>query len=206
MLSVIKRLWSVLTSVARCSLRVGRFSRWTTPDRVQHGRGGARWSEGQRASKAPCSPTKGRHRPIPQNGRHGAPPPAGGTPMPRLTAHYVPYDGRRGRRAMPLEAWQPGRTVVAGCVRVLRWVRRSRTQSSDRDFLRMAIWLCWMRLSHFSSVTSDRACGSCCSHLEIPDSMLIDELFTPTRKGPRERSTDPASGGCHARLPVYRPQ
>jgi|EP01049_Picozoa_sp_SAG25_P008295 hypothetical protein len=41
---------------------------------------------------------------------------------------------------MPLEAWQPGRTVVAGCVRV-RWVRRSRTQSSDvsdRDFLRMA--------------------------------------------------------------------
>ena len=39
---------------------------------------------------------------------------------------------------MPLEAWQPGRTVVAGCVRV-SWVRRSRTQSSDRDFLRMAI-------------------------------------------------------------------
>jgi hypothetical protein len=29
---------------------------------------------------------------------------------------------------MPLEAWQPGRTVVAGCVRV-SWVRRSRTLS-----------------------------------------------------------------------------
>ena len=38
---------------------------------------------------------------------------------------------------MPPEAWQPVRTVVAGCVRV-RWVRRSRTQSSDWDFLRMA--------------------------------------------------------------------
>ena len=81
---------------------------------------------------------QGRHRPTPQNDRHGAPPPAGGMPMPRLTAHRVPYDGRGGRRAMPLEAWQPGRTEVAGCVRV-RWVRRSRTQSSDRDFLRMAI-------------------------------------------------------------------
>jgi hypothetical protein len=40
---------------------------------------------------------------------------------------------------MPLEAWQPGRTVVAGCVRV-RSVRRSRIQSSDRDFLRIG-WL-----------------------------------------------------------------
>jgi hypothetical protein len=58
--------------------------------------------------------------------------------MPRLTAHRVPYDGRGGRRTMPLEAWQPRRTVVAGCVRV-SWVQRSRTQSSDRDFLRMAI-------------------------------------------------------------------
>eukprot|EP01047_Picozoa_sp_COSAG01_P060995 COSAG01_NODE_7552_length_3153_cov_42.773412_4_plen_64_part_00 len=48
--------------------------------------------------------------------------------MPRLTAHRVPYDGRGGRRAMPLEAWQPVRTVVAGCVRV-RWVRRSRTHT-----------------------------------------------------------------------------
>jgi hypothetical protein len=26
-----------------------------------------------------------------------------------------------------------------------------------------------MRLSHFSSVTVDRACGSCCSYLEIPN-------------------------------------
>ena len=81
---------------------------------------------------------QGRHRPTPQNDRHGAPPPAGGMPTPRLTAHRVPYDGRGGRWAMPLEAWQRGRTVVAGCVRV-SWVRRSRTQSSDRDFLRMAI-------------------------------------------------------------------
>jgi hypothetical protein len=47
-----------------------------------------------------------------------APPPAGGMHIPRLTAHRVPYDGRGGRRAMPLEAWQPVRTVVAGCVRV----------------------------------------------------------------------------------------
>jgi MFS family permease len=28
-------------------------------------------------------------------------------------------------------------------------------------------------------MTSTRACGSCCSYVEIPDSMLIDELFTP---------------------------
>jgi hypothetical protein len=82
--------------------------------------------------------TKERHRPTPQNDRHRAPPPAGGMPMPRLKPHRVPYDVRGGRWAMPLEAWQPGRTVVAGCVRV-SWVRRSRTQSSDRDFLRMAI-------------------------------------------------------------------
>eukprot|EP01047_Picozoa_sp_COSAG01_P017285 COSAG01_NODE_911_length_12783_cov_145.960817_12_plen_96_part_00 len=81
---------------------------------------------------------QGRHRPVPQNGRHGAPPSAGGMPTLRLKPHRVPYDVRGGRWAMPLEAWQPGRTVVAGCVRV-RWVRRSRTQSSDRDFLRMAI-------------------------------------------------------------------
>jgi hypothetical protein len=38
--------------------------------------------------------------------------------MPRLKPHRVPYDARGGWRAMPLEAWQPGRTVVAGCVRV----------------------------------------------------------------------------------------
>jgi hypothetical protein len=94
-----------------------------------------RWVMGVKGTK---ELTKGRHRPIPQNGRHGAPPPAGGMPTPRLKPHRVPYDGRRGRRAMPLEAWQPGRTVVAGCVRV-SWVRRSRTQSSGRDFLRMAI-------------------------------------------------------------------
>ena len=81
---------------------------------------------------------QGRHRPTPQNDRHGAPPSAGGMPMPRLKPHRVPYDVRGGRWAMSLEAWQPGRTVVAGCVRV-SWVRRSRTQSSDRDFLRMAI-------------------------------------------------------------------
>ena len=100
--------------------------------------GASSQQEGQRASKAPCSLTNERHRPTPQNGRHGAPPPAGGMPMPRLKPHRVPYDVRGGRWAMPLEAWQPVRTVVAGCVRV-RWVRRSRTQSSDRDFLRMAI-------------------------------------------------------------------
>ena len=82
--------------------------------------------------------TKGRHRLVLQNDRHGAPPPAEGMPMLRLKPHRVPYDVREGRRAMPLEAWQPGRTVVAACVRV-RWVRRSRTQSSDWDFLRMAI-------------------------------------------------------------------
>ena len=58
---------------------------------------------------------QGRHRPTPQNGRHGAPPPAGGMPTPRLKPHRVPYDVRGGRRAMPLEAWQP-----VGCVRV-RW-------------------------------------------------------------------------------------
>ena len=71
--------------------------------------------------------------------------------MPRLKPHRVPYDFRGGRRAMPLEAWQPRRTVVAGCVRV-RWVRRSRTQNSvpstdstavspDWDFLRIEGWL-----------------------------------------------------------------
>ena len=94
-----------------------------------------RWVMGVKGTK---ELTKGRHRPVPQNDRHGAAPPAGGMPTPRLKPHRVPYDVRGGRRAMPLEAWQPGRTVVAGCVRV-RWVRRSRTQSSDRDFLRMAI-------------------------------------------------------------------
>ena len=94
-----------------------------------------RWVMGVKGTK---ELTKGRHRPVPQNDRHGAPPPAGGMPMPRLKPHRVPYDVREGRRAMPLQAWQPGRTVVAGCVRV-RWVRRSRTQSSDWDFLRMAI-------------------------------------------------------------------
>jgi hypothetical protein len=55
--------------------------------------------------------TKGRHRLVPQNDRHGAPPPARGMPMPRLTAHRVPYDGRRGRRAMPLEAFSAIRAV-----------------------------------------------------------------------------------------------
>jgi hypothetical protein len=34
-----------------------------------------------------------------------------------------------------------------------------------RDFLRMAIGSAGVRLSHFSSVTSDRACGSCCSYM-----------------------------------------
>eukprot|EP01047_Picozoa_sp_COSAG01_P025185 COSAG01_NODE_1580_length_9830_cov_7.852826_3_plen_91_part_00 len=58
--------------------------------------------------------TKGRHRPILQNDRHGAPPPAWGMPRPRLTTHRVPDDVKGGRRAMPLEAWQSGETVVAG--------------------------------------------------------------------------------------------
>eukprot|EP01049_Picozoa_sp_SAG25_P024301 SAG25_NODE_10879_length_320_cov_1.402715_1_plen_66_part_10 len=30
-----------------------------------------------------------------------------------LKPHRVPYDVRGGRWAIPLEAWQPGRTVVA---------------------------------------------------------------------------------------------
>jgi hypothetical protein len=41
-------------------------------------------------------------------------------------------------------------------------------------------WLCWMRLSHFSSVTSDRDCGSCCSYLEIPTDMPGRSVATPT--------------------------
>jgi hypothetical protein len=43
-----------------------------------------------------------------------------------------------------------------------------------------AYWLCWMRLSHFSSVTSDRDCGSCCSYLEIPTDMPGRSVATPT--------------------------
>jgi hypothetical protein len=65
---------------------------------------------------------------------------------------------------MPLEAWQPGRTVVAGCVRV-RSVRRSRIQSSDRDFLRIGWLLALLHesesffISHIRQGTGHRAQG-----------------------------------------------
>jgi hypothetical protein len=44
---------------------------------------------------------------------------------------------------MPLEAWQPGGTVVAGCVRV-RWVRRSRINPKvlRPGFPADGYWLC----------------------------------------------------------------
>jgi hypothetical protein len=102
-----------------------------------------RWVMGVKGTK---ELTKGRHRPIPQNDRHGAPPPAGGMPMPSLTAHRVPYDGRRGRRAMPLEAWQPGRTVVAAALRAGEMGAAEPNSASDRDFLRTwdGYWLCWL--------------------------------------------------------------
>jgi hypothetical protein len=80
-----------------------------------------------------------------------------------------------GHASGSLATWKDG-----GC-----WVRAGELGAAEPNsvlrpgFPADGYWLCWMRLSHFSSVTSDRASGSCCSYLEIPDSMLIDELLTP---------------------------
>jgi hypothetical protein len=99
-----------------------------------------------------------------------------------------------GHASGSLATWKDG-----GC-----WVRAGELGAAEPNsvlrpgFPADGYWLCWMRLSHFSSVTSDRASGSCCSYLEIPDVMLIDELLTPTSE---------AGPGCASpsrRWPVCR--
>jgi hypothetical protein len=84
---------------------------------------------------------------------------------------------RRRRTAL-----SPHAAVWRTCL--MRWVSAGASDASARLAVRSGArlrpgfpadgyWLCWMRLSHFSSVTSDRACGSCCSYVEIPDVMPI---------------------------------